>query len=536
MQGLRAAALGLTLLASAGAQDPETQVQLAISSARARETVAFLADDAREGREAGSAGFAASARYAAAVLRELGLEPAGSAGYAQPFEADGRQLSNVLAALPGDGTTDEAILIGAHLDHLGRGGSGSMALLSRGQIHNGADDNASGVAAVLEVARGLVAAGVRPRRRIVFALFDGEERGLLGSKHLAAHPCFPERLVLMLNLDMVGRLEGPLTVAGAESGGPLLSGWLADAARAIDLQVRPERAVYPNSDHYPFYEREVPVLVPFTGLHRDYHRPSDDLERVNADGVAQVARLAAGVALRAARAPRTPTWVAAPERTLGIVVEQALAFLRLPTPQATPRLGVRLDGLVVESVEPESPAARAGLAPGDRLLRARGRALRTTWDLEPRPPGRRPVRRGWSAAGRPTRCGCACTPPTATGTDGAYRRSAGALNRPGADEALNRQGRTDEALNRQGRQGRQGSARSSPPRGGKVGEGSATSAAFGPGEATPFPGLSGRSDSAKPWRPWRPWRFHSSSGTAAGAGAGQGQGQGRAGAGRGRGT
>lgn len=374
--------------------DPGTTARLAVDAERARRTVAYLADDALEGREAGTRGAEQTIRFAEGVFRELGLEPAGSAGFRQPFEVDGRAMANVIAALPGADDAQEAIVIGAHLDHLGRGRSGSMALFGgRGEIHNGADDNASGVAAVLEAARGLRAAGVDPKRRIVFALFDGEEQGLLGSKHLAQHLSFPQRVTLMINLDMVGRLDGPLTVAGAESGGELLAGWLQEAAREVRLEVRPERAVYPNSDHYPFYEQKIPVLVPFTGLHRDYHRPSDDVDRVNAEGVAQVARLALGVALRAADAETTPSWKASPESTMGIVVEQVLAFLRLPTQQATPTLGVRVEragsGLRVTEVSVGSAADRAGLVIGDVIVRAGERDVR----------GRADLRRGLQAGG-----------------------------------------------------------------------------------------------------------------------------------------
>jgi hypothetical protein len=232
-----------------------------------------------------------------------------------------RQIGNVLGLLPGadPALREELIVVGAHFDHLGRGRTdasraqgGSPREARGGMIHNGADDNASGTAALLEVARRL-GAGPAPARSVLFVGFDAEELGMVGSEVYATAPVRPlARTVAMLNLDMVGRLaENGLTVFGTGTA----RGWDAalDAARAALPAPVPFGRVADgrgSSDHATFEERGVPALHFYTGTHDDYHRPSDDWQRVDAEGVERIAELVAELTLRLAGragvAPVTP--------------------------------------------------------------------------------------------------------------------------------------------------------------------------------------------------------------------------------------
>ena len=269
---------------------------------------------------------------------------------------------NVLGRLRG---VDPArvLVIGAHFDHLGQGGSGSLAPGEQGQVHNGADDNASGTAAVLEVARCL-AAGPRPACDVVFALWSGEELGLLGSEHWARNPTFPlESVSTNLNLDMVGRAEsGKLAILGAGSAKEF-SGIVALAAPRAGLapEVSLSGQGVGGSDHQTFLKRAIPALHFFTGLHPDYHRPSDDYERFEPAGAARVAALVLDLVDDLARSQLA--WVApAQEAASPSPGGFKTRFGTIPD-YAFDGQGMRLDG-----TSPGGPAEKAGLLRGDVLL------------------------------------------------------------------------------------------------------------------------------------------------------------------------
>jgi len=271
---------------------------------------------------------------------------------------------NVLGRLRG-ASAARTLVVGAHFDHLGHGGAGSLAPAGQqGEIHNGADDNASGTATVLEIARCL-AAGPEPACDVLLALWSGEELGLLGSEHWARAPTIAlERVAANLNLDMVGRAaNGKLSVLGAGSAREF-SLLLANAGpRArLALEVSLSGQGVGGSDHQTFLKREIPALHFFSGLHADYHRPSDDYERFESEGAARVAALVLDLVDELASggdlAFVPPSKEAAGATPGGFKTR----FGSIPD-YAFDGTGMRLDG-----TSPGGPAEKAGLMRGDVIV------------------------------------------------------------------------------------------------------------------------------------------------------------------------
>jgi len=271
---------------------------------------------------------------------------------------------NVLARVPGqgDGTT---VVVGAHFDHLGRGGPGSLAPDGTGEIHNGADDNASGTAVCLEMAR--LWMRDPPAGDVVVALWSGEELGLLGSEYWARAPTMDLSEVAMnVNLDMVGRAEsGKLNVLGAGSAAQFVAWLEAAGPRAgLDLQVNLSGQGVGGSDHQTFIKRDIPALHLFTGLHSDYHRPSDDVEGFEAGGAARVAGLALELVARAQAADEI-VWTPPQASEEGAQRRGGFKTRFGSVPDyAFGGPGMRLDG-----TSPRGPAQKAGLLRGDVIYR-----------------------------------------------------------------------------------------------------------------------------------------------------------------------
>ena len=281
------------------------------------------------------------------------------------------ELKNVVCRIPGVGSlAEETIVVGAHYDHVGMGGPGS---LSPGVIavHNGADDNASGTSALLELARKLsprMNENSEPRRQIVLIAFTGEERGLLGSRHYIKYPRFPiESTVAMINMDMIGRMSDRQLIIYGTGTAVQFPSLIDRVNQETGFQIRRQPEGYGPSDHQPFYERKVPVLHLFTGLHTDYHRPTDDFEKINTDGIAAITDMVYQMTMELAKSPGKPSYVAV----------QGKADIRLPIVRRA-RLGVRLvqfasdsqwsSKVQIESVAEDSPASKASLRPLDVLL------------------------------------------------------------------------------------------------------------------------------------------------------------------------
>lgn len=346
------------------------EARASIRSADLQQHVNVLADDSMEGRQSGTRGIQAANGYLVERFQSAGLKPLGDNGrYTEEFD---QAFKNVIGLVEGSDPQlrQEFVLIGAHYDHVGYG-SPRRSFGPFGQIHNGADDNASGVSGVLEILDAIRVLPSPPRRSIILALWDGEELGLLGSKYFASHPPIPlEKIVLAINLDMIGRMRderveifGTRTAAGLRR---FISETEHDPRMALDF----DWELKPNSDHYSFFEHRVPSLMLHTGLHDDMHRPSDDAERINSNGMEQIARLAFGLAYEAAMRPDTFAFRPYSQQESPSDQRQ----LERPLPPAEPRLGLRwtqdstAEGLVVTEVDAGSAAERSGIQRGDRLV------------------------------------------------------------------------------------------------------------------------------------------------------------------------
>jgi hypothetical protein len=301
---------------------------------------------------------------------------------------------NVVGILPGSDPKlkDEAIVIGAHYDHLGRGGEGSLAARA-GEIHHGADDNASGVAGLLELAR-MFSQGPKPRRTIIFIAFSGEEEGLIGSNFYVNHPIVPlEKTVAMINLDMIGRMvQSKLIIGGMGTA----TEWREKVAAANDFP-EDKRADggtdgtfrlavprtfsltlnedgYGPSDHSSFYAKQVPVLFFWTGTHNDYHKPSDTAEKINYEGESRIVSLVAAIVRNIDKGDKRPTYAVAKSDSQG----RSTGFrVYLGT---IPNYAESNDGLLIDGVRDDSPAAKAGLKAGDKIVKIAGRDVKNVYD------------------------------------------------------------------------------------------------------------------------------------------------------------
>jgi len=286
-------------------------------------------------------------------------------------------VNNVLAWLPGQ--TDEYVIIGAHYDHLGRGNFDSLAPSQIGQIHPGADDNASGTAGVLELARLLAPQRGQLKRSILFMDFAGEELGLLGSAAWVKDPTRPlARAVAMLNMDMIGRIKDDKVYIGGVGTGSTFKAVLEQAQKDAPFKIEYSAGGYSSSDHTSFVTRKIPVLFFFSGLHSDYHKPSDTWDKINAPSAARLLDLIGNVAVQLANATDAPAF-------------QVVAEDKPPAGGggggygpyfgSIPDFGQTENGVKFSDVKPNSPAAKAGLKAGDILIQFGDKPIKNLYDF-----------------------------------------------------------------------------------------------------------------------------------------------------------
>lgn len=285
-------------------------------------------------------------------------------------------VRNVIGVLEGHGEhQNETVVIGAHFDHLGFGGNGSLLPGSK-EIHNGADDNASGTSGLLEIARQLGHRKEHLARRIVFIAFNGEERGLLGASEYVKNPLFPlTETVAMLNMDMIGRFDGRLTVYGTGTSSiwdPFLD--QSEIAGELKLIRKPEG--FGPSDHSAFYGKQIPVLHFFTGIHDDYHRPGDDWDKLNYQGISRVVDLVVEVATDVANRSDRPDYLEI--KGQGTLTRTGSR----PYFGSIPDFSEESKGYAISGVSPDSPADKGGLKGGDVIVEMGGRKIGSLDDFD----------------------------------------------------------------------------------------------------------------------------------------------------------
>ncbi|WP_421773104.1 M28 family peptidase [Gracilimonas sp.] len=345
--------------------------------------ISFLAADEMRGREAGTAEEAAAANYIADLFRSYGLDPAGDDGtYFQEFtintavlnnphasatdtSGEKRLSKNVAGLLQGTGDSDEVIIIGAHYDHLGMGSFGSLSSSEEPRIHNGADDNASGTAGVLELAEYFAAN--RPETDILFLAFSGEEMGLLGSQYYVDNPTVElGNSLAMINMDMVGRMSnGRLMIFGVATTDNWESILTEANTDSLDLDLIPDGTG--ASDHTSFYYKDIPVLHYFTDTHADYHKPSDDTEWINADGQEQLLGHLVRVIEQLDEMDKDQLVF-----TEALGEQQRRVTMKGPTLGVLPDYGYDGEGFRITGVSDGEAADRAGLKDGDIIINIGG--------------------------------------------------------------------------------------------------------------------------------------------------------------------
>jgi Zn-dependent M28 family amino/carboxypeptidase len=335
--------------------------------------VNYLASDKLEGRGTGTAGEQKAAAYLIKQFKKAGLQPYGeNGGFLQGYPAKKGlppnityvQTANVVGYL--NNNADRTIIIGAHYDHLGKGDQGSSLLAnSNGMIHNGADDNASGTAGLIELAKYYGKNGVTEKHNFLFIAFSGEELGLMGSKFYADNPTIDlQSATCMINMDMIGRYRDDkgVTIGGVGTS----SFWEENAleiANETGINYNIDSSGVGPSDHTSFYLKDIPVMFLFTGAHQEYHKPTDDANLLNADGEAKLLQYITKVIAKLDESPKIDFQKTKTPHARGTASSFKVTLGVMPD-YAYDRGGLRLDG-----VQEDRPAFKSGIKTGDIILK-----------------------------------------------------------------------------------------------------------------------------------------------------------------------
>ncbi len=334
--------------------------------------IKFLSDDALQGRLTGSEGERMALDYIEKQFKALKLQPKGESGSFEqkfPFKSGVHGTGtegtahNAVAYL--DNKADKTIIIGAHFDHLGLGENGSsLDANPKGKIHNGADDNASGVAGVLELARYFSKNKISEKSNFLFICFSGEELGLYGSKYFTEHPSIDlTRVNYMINMDMIGRLN-PTTKSISVSGSGTSPVWETTLKNmtGTQLTIKTDSAGVGPSDHTSFYLKNIPVLHFFTGSHSDYHKPSDDWDKINYAGEKEVLDLIIAVI---EKLDTEPQLAFLPTKNKSMSSSRSFKVTMGVMPSYTSDVA----GLLVDGATDGKPAQKAGIQTGDIITK-----------------------------------------------------------------------------------------------------------------------------------------------------------------------
>ena len=338
-----------------------------INSVNLKKHIAILASDSLEGRGTGTAGEKLAISYIQSQWEKIGLLPKGDESkYTQKFKfkggVHGTGEEGISYNLVGfiDNKAMNTIIIGAHYDHLGLGNQGSsLDANPQNKIHNGADDNASGVAGVIELARYFQRNKIKEPYNFLFICFSGEELGLYGSKYFTENPTIDlQKANYMINLDMVGRLDASKSLAVSGTGTSAVWEPLLKNLSSDKLQIKTDSAGVGPSDHTSFYLKNIPVLHFFTGSHSDYHKPTDDTEKINAEGEKEILQLIVQVIEKLIDQPKL-TFLATKNKSMS----SARSFK--VTMGVMPSYTSDVVGLKVDGVSEGKPAQKAGILTGD---------------------------------------------------------------------------------------------------------------------------------------------------------------------------
>lgn len=301
------------------------------------------------------------------------------------LKVDVKRVEKVTANIIGmiEGTDpvlkNEYVIVGAHMDHLGLGGFGSLSQSRKPAIHYGADDNASGTAGVLSLATlfgGSGAGHPQLRRSLVLICFSGEEMGLLGSAYYVAHPILPlEKTYAMLNMDMIGRMKNQELIVGGTGSAKEWSSILDPANQGRGININKSDSSFGASDHFSFYTKKIPVLFFFSGLHPDYHTPTDTWDKINFEGEEKIVQLVAECTTRVANYMGTFTYQAL--KASG--QESANRGFRVYV-GSIPNYAANVEGVLLDGVRPDSPAAKGGLKQGDILIKFGEKSIKSVED------------------------------------------------------------------------------------------------------------------------------------------------------------